>query len=280
MKNVLKILLIVLSISPIIGKGNLFLIGGGNRPDYMIKKMIELAGGTDAKIIIIPNASGDPIDVAKYQQNQFKENGSNNVSFIYLKNNEANSDSIVIEIESANGIFFSGGDQRRLAEVLLNTKALKAIKNIYEEGALIAGTSAGTAVMSKIMITGDELKIDDDENPFGHLLKENIKTSEGIGFLENVIIDQHFIKRKRYNRLFSLVIENPDKLGIGVDESTAIIVKDDNTFEVFGESQVVVFDAKDAKVDTCDELLFGDNIKISFLKHGNQYDLNVRKLIK
>ena len=124
--------------------------------------------------------------------------------------------------------------------IVKDTEIEEAIHYAWKNGAMIAGTSAGAAVMSEKMITGNELKYPEYRSTFRVVESENIELSDGLGFITNAIIDQHFIWRSRYNRLFSAVIEHPDLAGIGIDESTAVIVHGNN-YEVVGESQVIVF---------------------------------------
>ncbi len=261
--------------------GHLLIIGGGSRPDYMIKKIIELSGGPSSKILVIPNASSNPIDVAEYQVNQLRELGAENVDYLFAKGEAANSDSVLALLDSVTGIFFSGGDQRRLTEDLLDTKLLDRIKEIYHSGGLISGTSAGAAVMSEIMITGDEWIKPDENASFTTIMKENIAHTPGFGFVTEAIIDQHFIYRKRHNRLISLVLENPDLLGIGIDESTSILVYPDRKIEVIGEYQVLVYDASNAEnIKTNERKLFGaHNIKMHILKDGDKFDLISKQTI-
>ena len=226
-------------------KGFLFIIGGGKRPKYMQQKIVELAGGKESKIVIIPNASSRPLDSALFQRYQFEQAGAGEVVFILSIPETADDDSNLAVLQDATGIFFSGGDQSRLTKHLQNTKLLDKIKKIYENGGVISGTSAGAAVMSKIMITGDELVNKDTTRSFISIQKGNVATVEGFAFIESAIVDQHFIKRKRLNRLINLVLENPTLLGIGIDESTAIIVNPDHSFEVLGENTVMVFDGRE-----------------------------------
>ena len=106
---------------------------------------------------------------------------------------------------------------------------------------MIAGTSAGAAIMSEVMITGNQLKYKDYENTFDNIESQNVEVSTGMGFINSAVIDQHFVVRSRYNRLLSLIIENPTYQGIGIDEGTAILVKNNNEAEVVGRAQVIVF---------------------------------------
>ena len=257
-------------------KGHLFIIGGGHRPPYMVEKIVELAGGQDARIMIIPNASGIPEEVAQYQQKQFQNTVAASAEYMLFDSSEANLRENLKRLENINCIFFSGGDQRRLPRDLLNTKILKRIKEIYQKGGVISGTSAGAAVMSEIMITGDELIDTTDDKKFTSIKKKYIKTSPGFGFIKNAIIDQHFVKRKRLNRLLSLVIEHRT-LGIGIDESTAIYIDPKNQCQVFGENTVLFIDGtrlRDVQTDKQDNFA-AKNIQLDILKSGQIYNRKV-----
>jgi cyanophycinase len=143
----------------------------------------------------------------------------------------------------------------------------------------MGGTSAGAAVMSRIMITGNELIHKDTLNPFVSIMKGNVETVEGVGFLENVIIDQHFIKRKRLNRLISVVLEHPASPGVGIDEATAIIVHPGGTCEVVGEGTVVVLDARRATKIRTDAAghLAARNIIMSIYRAGEKFSIGANR---
>lgn len=262
-------------------KGSLVIIGGGSRPDYVMHKIMELAGGKNAKLVVIPNASGEPVETAEYQINGLKKLGYENIFYIYGKNAELDKPEILQQLEGVTGVFFSGGDQARLTADLLGTKFLAKLRDIYKSGGVLSGTSAGAAVMSKMMLTGNELVNKDSNNAYITIEKGNIETVEGFGFLENVIIDQHFIKRKRYARLITLVLENPKLLGIAIDEATAIVVKAGTTFEVLGESQVLVMNAMGAKNTRIDKHgnYASDGLVFDLLISGDRYDISKRKRI-
>jgi cyanophycinase len=263
-------------------KGHLVIIGGGDKPNYILQKIIDFAGGKDAKIIVIPNASSEPEESAIYNVDEFKTLGCSNVDYILFTREDADKDSIVEKLSGATGIFFGGGDQAFLTRDLLGTKLLDAIKNIYENGGVISGTSAGAAVMSEIMITGNELKNNDSTDIFITIERGNVENIEGFGFLNSAIIDQHFIKRKRLNRLISMVLEYPDLIGIGIDEETSIIVNPGNTFDVLGENQVMIFNPSNALIIREDSHgnLGVENLKVDILLSGDKYDLNTRSIIK
>jgi len=156
-------------------------------------------------------------------------------------------------MRSAAGIYFAGGDQSRLRDFLMGTPALAAIREAYGRGAVVGGTSAGAAVMSRVMLSGNELlnpgivspEEGDNTEAFSRIQLGNIETTEGFGFLEGCVVDHHFVRRKRENRLISVVLEHPQLLGIGIDESTAIVVSAGG-FDVLGESCVIVLDAAHA----------------------------------
>jgi len=263
-------------------KGHLVIIGGGDKPGYVTQKIIALAGGKDAKIIVIPNASSEPIESAQYNVDEFIKMGCTNVNYLYCSREKANQDSITNKLNGVTGIFFGGGDQAFLTRDLLGTKLLDAIKNIYENGGVISGTSAGAAVMSHVMITGNELKNNDSTDIFITIEKGNVENIKGFGFINNAIIDQHFIKRKRLNRLISMVLENPDLIGIGIDEATSIIVNPDDTFEVLGENQVMIFNPINSfniKEDSHQNLGV-ENLKVDILLSGDKYDLKKHSVIK
>ena len=283
MKNILKkVLLSTVLVNSYLfaeAKGSLVIIGGGTRPDYIMSKITDLAGGKRAKIVVIPNASSEAIDVGTSQKKEFEKFKPMSVKFLSFENKDA--DKYLKDLDGVTGIFFSGGDQKKLIKSLENTRLFDKIKQIYEKGGVIAGTSAGAAVMSDIMLTGEEILTKKTEGDFNTIKSGNVKTSKGFGFVTKAIIDQHFIKRKRENRLMSLAIENPQMPCVGIDESTAIIVDSDNIFEVLGESTVMIFDASKSKNIGKDsnKNLHIENLNVHLLKSGQKYDLNKKEIL-
>ncbi len=255
-------------------KGYLLIIGGGQRPQRALEKFVRLCQGKP--ILVITSASSVPQEAGENGVKQFKAHGAEQVSWLHIDTPEiANADSTVARISRCGGIYFSGGVQQTLMQRIRGTRAETAIKKIYHEGGIIGGTSAGAAVMSRVMITGNELVAKDSSNAFATIQAGNIETETGLGFLEDVIIDQHFVKRKRNNRLISCVLEHPKLLGIGIDESTAILVYPDRHFEVFGESTVLIYDARKASGISKDQkgLLRGRAIKMHVLTEGDLFKL-------
>ena len=260
-------------------QGTLYIIGGGSRSPAMIQEMVDLAGGPEASILVIATASADPRDVGTYQRDQFLEYGAGQAAWVHITRENAGSDSILDTFKGVTGIFLSGGDQRRLSLEMLGTESLVRIKELYKGGALIAGTSAGAAIMSQVMLTGTELVNPDSSNPYGNLLANNIETWEGFGLIPEAIIDQHHIRRKRFNRLLAATLEHPDLIGIGIDESTALMVHGDGRCEVCGEHCVYFLDATRAKVIRKDDKqqLVGQDLRLHVLSQGDQYDLKRRR---
>ncbi|UCH10666.1 MAG: cyanophycinase [Fidelibacterota bacterium] len=247
----------------------------------MMQKIVQLAGADSARILIVPNASSDPVGTAEYQRDQFVSYGVTDVDFVNLTQETADQDTNLEKLEGVTGIFFSGGVQGRLQQVLHGTAFLDRIRTIYQDGGVISGTSAGAAVMSEVMITGDELISKDTVYAFSAILQGNIETWEGFGLVKKAIIDQHFLRRKRHNRLITLVLEHPELVGVGIDESTAIIVNPDDTFEVLGERTVMVLDASRAEQISTDSQgnLSASGIVTHVLRSGQKYDLNSRRVI-
>lgn len=254
-------------------KGHLFIIGGGHRSKEMMRQFVDLAGGTNARVVVLPNASGEPDTAGMEMAEEFRSYGVASADWILMTREEAMNEASTKRLDGATGIYFTGGDQSRLTAVFVGTPVHKKLRRLYLDGAVVGGTSAGAAVMSKIMITGNELLNKDTANAYISLKKGNIETADGLGFLDGVIIDQHFVRRKRHNRLVSLVLENPKLIGIGIDEATAIIVNPDNTFRVTGTGSVIVYDARNARSVRAVESgnLAGYHLAMSILVDGDRY---------
>ena len=196
-------------------------------------------------MLIVPFASGEAEMTGAFQREQFLRLGVNSCKVMFCHKDSVDSPGNLALLDGVNIVFFSGGDQNVLTSYLSGTAVLQKIREIYREGGVVGGTSAGAAVMSKVMITGKEKNKLVPEESFVFIGRDNIETAEGFGFLENIVVDQHFLYRKRQNRLFSVLLDNPGLRGVGIDEATAIVVKPDNSFEVVGESDVLVFEPLD-----------------------------------
>jgi cyanophycinase len=260
-------------------KGYLFIIGGGDRPPKMMKRFLQLGDmSSDEKIVIFPMASGDPHESGKSMVEEFRNLGIKDVEYHVLDRAKALDEENEKILANVKRIYFPGGDQSLLTKALVKTPLHRRMLEIYENGGVIGGTSAGAAVMSELMITGDEKRDVEDGEAFTKILADNIIVTPGFGFIKTAIIDQHFVARKRHNRLISLIAEHPDLLGIGIDESTAIIVNPDETFEVIGEQNVVVYDATGAKMTILpSQTIGGFGIIMHLLKPGDRFDLKTKK---
>ena len=220
-------------------KGNLFIIGGGNRSDALMKEMLNTANfAANDYIVVLPMASEIPDSGFKSISAQLKKLDNKTIRNFNFSKHDVNDKKWIDSLAGAKLIYILGGDQNRFMKSVLNTPVYTAIHKAYQNGATIAGTSAGAAVMSKYMITGQQLLDTVYKETFNKLWDKNIEFAQGMGLLENTIIDQHFLKRNRYNRLISALAAHPDLICVGIDESTAIIVHG-NKATVAGESQVI-----------------------------------------
>jgi cyanophycinase len=262
-------------------KGSLFIIGGGDRSPAMMREFVALAGGPEkASIVIIPNASGEPDTACNDMTAEFQSFGVRHVTCLFLSRDQATDPASAARLGGATAVYFTGGDQSRVTKALVGTPFQRKLKEMYAEGAVMGGTSAGAALMSEVMITGDERLNKDSVNTFRSITKGNVVTVEGMGFVTNMIVDQHFVKRKRHNRLISVVLEHPALLGVGIDEATAIIVRPNGTFDVLGEGSVVVYDATEAAGIGADKNgnLAGENIRMHLLTAGDSFDVAGRAM--
>lgn len=234
----------VLRSQAISDRGKLFIIGGGQKPVSMIKRMVEEADlkGNDYGIIL-PMSSGEPLAAIQEMRQSFKAGGAENMYGINFDKELLKNSVKIDSVRKAKLIYITGGDQSRFISVVSGTELEAAIKEALKKGCLIAGTSAGAAVMSRIMITGNQLKDTVYNATFKTIRSDNIETSQGLGLLVNAIVDQHFVIRSRHNRLITAILQFPGNTGIGIDESTAILVQGKKA-TVVGESQVLVFQAR------------------------------------
>jgi cyanophycinase len=245
-------------------KGHLVIIGGGGVPDVIRQRMLTLAGGPDAPIVALPQASEDA-DAGDVAVAAWKEAGATHVQALTLKDIAAD----VKAVEQAALIWFPGGDQVLLTKAVAGTPLAAAIRARYAAGAVVAGTSAGAAVMSEVMITGDA--------DLQSITVGATKTLPGFALWPEVIVDQHFLKRQRHSRLISLVLEHPNLVGVAIDERTAVVVSG-RTFEVMGESSVVVFDARRASIEPrqAGQHAAARNIAMHVLTAGMTFELGTR----
>ncbi|MFO8234130.1 MAG: cyanophycinase [Bacteroidales bacterium] len=244
-------------------KGKLFIIGGGKKPMEMLQNLADISEAKEnGYTVILPMSSSKPHASGLSIMEDLEDVGVSDINIFNLQSEEDMTSSKLDSIKNARLIYLTGGKQSQFMEIAKNTPLVEAVKEAYKNGATIAGTSAGAALMSKKMITGDELKHPEYTGNFRTIEANNIVTEPGLGLLENVIVDQHFIQRMRMNRLISAILENPKDLGIGIDESTAILV-DKNKATVYGIGQVVVIENTEKESKAQDGLLGGKNLKMS-----------------
>ena len=258
--------------------GHLVVIGGGEPPAYLMERIVELAGGPRCRMTVIPMASSEPLDTALHQRWQLEEAGCPEVDFVRFDRAGADSYEVVDALAGATGVFLSGGDPRRLADLMMGTLLLDRVREILATGGVIAGTDAGAAIMSEVMITGDE--VGDAERPredprFPWIRDGYVATRPGFGFVRQAVIDQPFVARSLHNRLLSLVLGEPSLVGVGIDESTAAVFTAPDRFEVLGESLVVVYDAAPARDITTDEAgnFSATGVQMHILRSGQGFDL-------
>ena len=189
--------------------------------------------------------------------------------------NQATHESKVRILDDATGIFFTGGDQIKITSQIGDTPILNRIREIYDEGGVIAGTSAGASVMSETMLVAGG----DEES---HVIGDSVRMAPGLGLISGVIIDQHFMERGRVGRLLGAVAQNPKNLGIGIDEQTAIVVERENGFYVLGSGAVYVIDGQEvtysniAEEDLKKTLSIYD-VRMHMLSQGHRFDLISRR---
>jgi cyanophycinase len=281
--TLLPLLLLVVGAPALAGpaRGDLLIIGGGDRPSSVMGLFACLARGAEGKVLVFPQASERPEAGSEIEQ-ELKALGLGQVVVVATDRAGADTEDFLRLADGATGVYFGGGDQARLMAVLLGSRLARRLHDLHDAGAVIAGTSAGAAVMSRVMITGDEKRpLSKDEN-WQTIEADNVITADGLGFLDDVIVDQHFVRRRRHSRLISLVLEKPDLLGMAIDESTAVWVKPGRSFEVVGDGPVLVLDAKGATIarDDTGYGLRGTGLRLDVLRPGATYDLAARKVTR
>lgn len=259
-------------------KGNLIVIGGAEDKEgecIILKEVVALSGGYAASIIVITAATEYPREIGNEYIDIFDRLGAKDVKAINIcDRTSANEKSYADAIYNATCVFFTGGDQLRISSMLGGTLINEALVKAYENGLVIAGTSAGASAMSQTMIVSGE----DDDSP----RKCTIEMAPGLGLLEDVVIDQHFAQRGRIGRLLSAIAQNPYVLGIGIDEDTAIHVMPNGIFRVIGSQAVTVLDGMQLHYTNVSELkpeqpLALTNITLHVLPVGYGFDMSKRQ---
>lgn len=279
-------------------KGKLIAVGGGTIDDAMAKRILEAIGGPEKQVLIIPCSSERP-EAGEESAKAWRERGAKHVNWLACSEKESiplhesvtdkigiarfegavpltkpfqphespvySHDHALNAIRAADFIWISGGDQNRLLKILNDFNLADDIRERHRAGATVGGTSAGAAALSKLMLTGQS-KLD-------RIAVEPGDTAEGLGLWPEVVVDQHFLARGRFNRLLAVVMENHQLVGIGIDESTGVIVNG-SKLEVFGQGRVLVIDARFAFSPTCVQNgpIYG--MSLHYLPSGFPFDLN------
>lgn len=251
-------------------------IGGNENHKHPVvsREFIHRAGGDKADIVILPQPSVLE-DTPDYYVRHFLNLGSRSArSLDFRSRAESHADEFVRAVENATGIFISGGTQMRLPAIIGGTKVETAILEAYQRGVVVAGTSAGAAVMPKVMIAYGK---------GGPTPREGIaQFSAGLGLTDKLVFDQHFRQRDRLGRLIYMIASNPRLLGIGIDENTAAIVEDEETVTVVGTGAVTVVDGSEIEGTDVAEAERGrpaavSNLRIHVLTPGCSYHISSRK---
>ncbi|MEZ0539355.1 cyanophycinase [Fibrella arboris] len=254
-------------------KGAVVIVGGGAISPDIWNRFIDLAGGkANARIIVIPTAGDDSTLTASGQRTQkrLQELGAANVTLLHTRDpKQANQESFVAPIRQATAVWFEGGRHWRLADSYLNTLAHKEFNELLGRGGVIGGTSAGATILGSFMVRGDTK---------GNSIMVGDHT-EGLAFVKNLTVDQHVLRRNRQFDLIEVIKARPELLGIGIDESTAVVVQK-NTFEVIGSSLVGIYDIN--QINSNAKYPSGQNSSggpFYFLTKGQKFDLQARKVI-
>ena len=259
--------------------GRLMIIGGAEdklKDRIILQRFVELCGGSGSRIRVLSAASSDPASAWATYQSVFSELGVGDCQPIPIPDRDAADSSTVTDlILQADGIFISGGDQRRLMELIWETEAFRALHAAFHlRGCCVGGTSAGAAVLSRnMLVQGEATRLPE---------KEVAELDIGLGFVARAIVDQHFSERGRLGRLLSALAQRPQMLGVGVDEDTALVIERGLGIEVIGRGAVTIVDGRSMlsnhdRIDERERLeLLG--VRLHVLPSGHRYSLNPKAL--
>ena len=245
-------------------RGTLVLIGGAiEPPNEAFQSFLRLANAKEGgRVVVLTTASANPEDAARGWRADFRRAGATDVLFpIFGHSGDARDHEIARMIRDANAVFLGGGDQVKLVAALGGSCTLTEIKALYARGGVVGGTSAGAAALTELTMAGGEI---DEE---GNLVEQYI--GPGLGLLGfETIVDTHFQQRRRLQRLFVVVAQNTELLGLGIDEDTALIVRG-HVGEVVGAGGVTFVDGRDTvRFDNADDIEKGRQLTLSHLRVG------------
>lgn len=239
--------------------------------------IVKLAGGVDAKIVVIPAASSIPKEVGGNYLEAFKKLGCTDVRVLDFRQPEqARKPEAIALIKAADCVMFSGGDQSKILKKIGGSEIHQILVDRYHnEDFVIAGTSAGAMCMSEEMITGG--------NATDSFRKGTVKMAKGLGLIPELIIDSHFIRRGRFGRLTEAVAKFPDLVGVGLGEDTGLIIRNETEFEVIGSGMAIVFDARHSTHNNQEILEEGTPMTLThlathILSNGDRFEIQTRKI--
>ena len=251
-------------------------VGGAEHKEHdtrILERFVQLCGGDDADIVVIPTASKLPDTGLRYEQ-IFAGLGAGRVTALDFDTRRDTAERNRLErIGQATGIFFTGGSQLRIATLLGGTPIAQLIRSRNAEGVHVGGTSAGASILSEHMIAFGK----EGSSPTA----DSVRLAPGLGLTNRFVIDQHFRQRDRLGRLLAALAYNPFAIGIGLDEDTAAFIRPDNTLEVEGSGAVTVVDAGELQFSSMDRADEGEPIcllglKIHILTAGATFNLQTR----
>lgn len=242
-------------------RGALLAAGGGSLGDDIYARFLRLAGGPDARIVLIPTAgTQDGSHDAWTALEALRDVGARRIEVLHTRNRKvADLEAFIGPLKEATGVWISGGQQWRLAEVYLETRTHGELQALLERGGVVAGNSAGASILASFLVRGSRS---------GNEVFVEEGSEVGFGFLRNVAIDQHLLSRAREDDLLELLKTHPQLLGIGLDEGAAVVVTGDLA-EVIGRSRVAVYDVTDPL----------SLLPLRWLEPGDVYDLGSRTVI-
>lgn len=261
-------------------KGWLIIIGGAEdkKGESSILKDAANMLKPGGRLTVLTTATEYPEEAGNEYRSVFSRLGVPSVDVLNIQTrDDANSEPLCKIVETSCCVFFTGGDQLRITSILGGTRMNESLKKLYYDGGVITGTSAGASAMSSTMV------VDGNDNEPAR--KCTLKMAPGLGLLDRCIIDQHFDQRGRFGRLLCGVAENPDTLGLGIDENTAVKVFPDGHFEVLGGNAVTVIDGKTIKSSNVaelkqNELLMITGVTVHVLPSGYGFDLSKREVLR
>ncbi|MFM8269592.1 MAG: cyanophycinase, partial [Pseudomonadota bacterium] len=238
---------------PLFAQTKLLLIGGGDYPQETLKLMAKWAGGKDSKIMALTWATDDTEYALEHLKESFSELGEEAPKEIiappYPGHDDYSKEEFLKLLKEVGGVMISGGDQIVLMERLMSEpEFLPAIHEAYQRGVVFAGNSAGTAAASETMLTG--------EGDFQVIAPGKTEVATGIGFLKDVVIDQHFLARKRQNRIMSVLLTSKERIAFGIDEDCTLAIEDGRKATVIGPSMVQSFDNREDRNKFVSVLLY------------------------